>query len=134
MRNYNDVITLNKNRRGIYDLDTIKGCRDGLKYDKKGCYSNCYAAAFGKQYGYNFGKSTKRYFNPCFCLNEVLKFSHLNKNSAQRSVYRIQGNVAFAAAARAAWAVAKGKDDPTRRILCPITLLDLNQSSHLRGW
>ncbi len=50
----------------------------------------------------------------------VLGISHLTKNTAVKSVYRVLGSVAFLAAARAVWAVAKDKDDPNRRLICPI--------------
>lgn len=50
----------------------------------------------------------------------VLGISHLTKNTAIKSVYRVLGSVAFLAAARAVWAIARDKEDPNRRILCPI--------------
>lgn len=50
----------------------------------------------------------------------VLGISHLTKNTAIKSVYRVLGSVAFLAAARAVWAVAQDKDDPNRRLICPI--------------
>lgn len=50
----------------------------------------------------------------------VLGISHLTKNTAIKSVYRVLGSVAFLAAARAVWAVAKDKDDNNRRLFCPI--------------
>jgi len=51
----------------------------------------------------------------------ILAVSHLRK-SGGRAIYRTMGSLAFNAAARAVWAVAKAKDDPTgrRRLLLPI--------------
>ena len=65
MRKYSKIITLNKNSRGIWDLDTTKGCTSGINYDLKGCYGCCYSAYFAKLYGYDFSKTTKRDFKNC---------------------------------------------------------------------
>lgn len=46
--------------------------------------------------------------------------SHLNKSAGSQAVYRIMGSLGFVAAARAAWAVAKDKDNPTRRLVLPM--------------
>jgi hypothetical protein len=50
----------------------------------------------------------------------VVAVTHLNKSSAGPAIYRAMGSLAFAAAARAAWAVTKDRDDPRRRLLLPI--------------
>jgi hypothetical protein len=63
MREYKNKITLTKNGRGIYTLDPIIGCNSGLKYDDKGCFSDCYAARNAKRYGYDFSKNVLRYFD-----------------------------------------------------------------------
>ena len=42
MRTYKNIISLSKNGRGIWDLDTIKGCESGLLENDKGCYNDCY--------------------------------------------------------------------------------------------
>lgn len=60
---FSNKITLIKNSRGIYDLDTIKGCYYGMKLNKNGCYGNCYAAKNLRQYGFDFTKSQKRVFH-----------------------------------------------------------------------
>jgi hypothetical protein len=62
MKTYKDVISLSKNGRGIWDLDTIKGCASGLAESKDGCYGDCYAYKTAKRYGIDFGKSIERYF------------------------------------------------------------------------
>ncbi|MGI9139469.1 MAG: hypothetical protein ACR2IM_10560 [Sediminibacterium sp.] len=62
MKNYNNIITLNKNDRGIWDLDVSKGCSSGCMIDKNGCYGDCYAAKSAKIYGYDFSKTIYRDF------------------------------------------------------------------------
>ncbi len=49
----------------------------------------------------------------------VVVITHLNKGSGS-AMYRSIGSIAFTAAARAAWAVTKDKDDPTRRLMLPV--------------
>lgn len=62
MRTYKNIISLSKNGRGIWDLDTIKGCESGLIENEKGCYSDCYALKTAKRYGIDFSKSIERHF------------------------------------------------------------------------
>lgn len=62
MRTYKNIISLSKNERGIWDLDTIKGCESGLIENEKGCYNDCYAYKTAKRYGIDFSKSIERYF------------------------------------------------------------------------
>lgn len=62
MRNYKNIITLSKNDRGIWDLDTSKGCASGCKNNNKGCYEDCYAARAAKIYGYDFSTTIFRDF------------------------------------------------------------------------
>ncbi|MFH0980025.1 MAG: AAA family ATPase [Planctomycetota bacterium] len=50
----------------------------------------------------------------------VVLVDHLNKNSNARAMYRGMGSVAFVAASRAAWAVAKDPEDQERRLVLPI--------------
>jgi hypothetical protein len=59
MRNYNTKITLSRNKRQIWDLDTFKGCEHGIN---GGCYGICYAVKLAKARGYNFSKVVKRDF------------------------------------------------------------------------
>ncbi len=70
MRTYKDIISLSKNDRGIWDLDTVKGCNSGLIENEKGCYGDCYAAKTARRYGIDFSVSVNRKF-----LNE----GHKNK-------------------------------------------------------
>ena len=62
MRTYKNTISLSKNERGIWDLDTIKGCESGLLENPKGCYNDCYAFKTAKRYGIDFSKSIERNF------------------------------------------------------------------------
>ncbi len=50
----------------------------------------------------------------------VVAVTHLNKSGGGPAIYRAMGSLAFAAAARAAWAVSKDRNDPRRRLLLPI--------------
>ena len=71
MRSYSSVITLNKNRRGIYSIDPIMGCMHGMKTSEKGCYGDCYAARIAKRYGYDFGKNVLRQFDSNTHLHQI---------------------------------------------------------------
>jgi hypothetical protein len=62
MKTYKNIISLSKNGRGIWDLDTIKGCKSGLLENEKGCYSDCYSLKTAKRYGIDFSKSIERNF------------------------------------------------------------------------
>lgn len=62
MKMYKSKISLSKNERGIWDLDTIKGCASGLNYTNGGCYGDCYAYKTAKRYGIDFYKSIRRNF------------------------------------------------------------------------
>lgn len=62
MTDYKSAITLNKNDRGIWDLDPSKGCASGVAEDDRGCYGECYAAKSAKIYGRNFSKTVLRDF------------------------------------------------------------------------
>ncbi len=64
MREYLPVLTVTKNRKGVLDLDTVKGCTSGMKkYPNGGCYGLCYAAKTAKRYGIDFSKAVTR--NQC---------------------------------------------------------------------
>jgi hypothetical protein len=62
MKQYKNIISLSKNERGIWDLDTIKGCASGLRENENGCYNDCYAYKTAKRYGIDFSKSIERNF------------------------------------------------------------------------
>lgn len=50
----------------------------------------------------------------------VLVVSHLNKMSGTNAVYRITGSLAFVAAARAVFAIARDPEDQDRRLMLPV--------------
>lgn len=62
MKTYKSIISLSKNERGIWDLDTIKGCKSGLEETEGGCYGDCYAYKTAKRYGIDFSQSIERHF------------------------------------------------------------------------
>lgn len=62
MKTYKTTIYLSKNGRGIYDLDTIKGCESGMLENPKGCYGDCYSFKIANRYGIDFKQSIKRSF------------------------------------------------------------------------
>lgn len=61
MREYSNKISLIRNGRGIYGLDTSIGCSSGMEMDG-GCYNDCYAAKASARYGYDFSKTVLRFF------------------------------------------------------------------------
>lgn len=73
MKTYKSTISLSKNERGIWDLDTIKGCESGLKENVNGCYNDCYAYKTAKRYGIDFSKSVLRDFQNAQHLKSVIK-------------------------------------------------------------
>ncbi len=76
MKTYKNIISLSKNERGIWDLDTIKGCESGLKENKDGCYNDCYAYKIAKRYGIDFSQTILRNFK-----NENHKKSIIKSNT-----------------------------------------------------
>lgn len=73
MKQYKNIISLSKNERGIWDLDTIKGCKSGLLENENGCYNDCYAYKTAKRYGIDFSKSIERYFINDLHLKSIVK-------------------------------------------------------------
>ena len=62
MKSFKDRITLVKNSRGCYILDTIKGCSVCAKEKPRGCYGDCYAKNITSRYGLDFTRPVKRDF------------------------------------------------------------------------
>ena len=62
MRTYSHLISLVRNSRGIYSLDTVMGCASGMANEPGGCYGDCYAANASRRYGYDFSKTVLRSF------------------------------------------------------------------------
>lgn len=60
-RRYLSVLTASLNRKGVLDVDTVKGCTEGIRtHGKKGCYDACYAAQTARVYGIDFTASITR--------------------------------------------------------------------------
>ena len=58
---YKDILTVVMNKKGVLDVDTVKGCYYGMKaYPDKGCYNDCYAYRNAHMYGIDFTVSIKR--------------------------------------------------------------------------
>ncbi len=88
MRKYSDIITLTQNQRGVYSLDTVFGCKDGILYNAKGCYNDCYSARIAKKYGYDFGMNVLRNFK-----DDKHRLSIINKiNKVELPFIRIGSN------------------------------------------
>jgi hypothetical protein len=74
MREYSNIISLTKNSRGIYSLDTSIGCKSGMENELGGCFNECYAAKSAKLFGYDFSKTVLRYYE-----NEKHRLSVVSK-------------------------------------------------------
>lgn len=62
MKPYSNKISLVKNGRGVYCIDTTMGCESGMNQTNGGCYGDCYAARIAKRYGHDFSKTILREF------------------------------------------------------------------------
>lgn len=81
MRQYKDKITLIKNARGCYILDTVKGCSI-VNTVPGGCYHDCYAFKIASRYGQDFGTVVNRGFEKDESQPMLFDFEderHLNK-------------------------------------------------------
>lgn len=70
MKVYSNKISLVRNGRGCYSLDTVIGCVGAGSGN--GCYNDCYAAKCANRYGYDFTKHQCRYFEDMKHLNDTL--------------------------------------------------------------
>lgn len=60
-RLYHDALTVTTNRKGVVDVDTVKGCTLGMRaYPETGCYGECYAQKIAHRNGIDFGTSVSR--------------------------------------------------------------------------
>tara|TARA_R110002012_G_scaffold317698_1_gene534626 strand:+ start:147 stop:905 length:759 start_codon:yes stop_codon:yes gene_type:complete len=73
MRSYSKKITLTENGRGIWTIDPIMGCRSGIELNKKGCFSDCYAARNARIYGYDFTENILRDFESEKHLQSIIR-------------------------------------------------------------
>lgn len=61
-RTYHNALTVQVNRKGVVDVDTVKGCTLGMRaYPDGGCYSECYARKIAAWTGIDFGTAVSRY-------------------------------------------------------------------------
>lgn len=61
-RMYHDALTVQVNRKGVVDVDTVKGCTLGMRaYPDGGCYGECYARKIAARNGIDFSTSVSRY-------------------------------------------------------------------------
>lgn len=64
-RRYLPVLTAIENRKGVLDVDTVKGCTIGMRaYPDGGCYGECYANKTAARYGIDFTISVTRKLMP----------------------------------------------------------------------
>lgn len=63
MKQFKDIITLNKNSRGCYILDTVKGCSGCNESRPHGCYGDCYANNIAARYAIDFQHPVSRVFD-----------------------------------------------------------------------
>jgi hypothetical protein len=64
MRDYSPRLTATINKKGVLDIDTVKGCTLGMqKYPYGGCYGLCYAFNIADSMNFNFRKSVSRHIN-----------------------------------------------------------------------
>lgn len=64
MRLFKSVLSVSENRKGVLDIDTVKGCSIGMSnYPEKGCYGLCYAQRLSRCRGIDFSTSVSRKIN-----------------------------------------------------------------------
>ena len=63
MAEYLPCLSVSVNRKGVLDVDTVKGCALGMAaHPGGGCYGVCYAAKMARARGFDFARSVSR---PC---------------------------------------------------------------------
>lgn len=81
---YRPILTATLNRKGVLDVDTVKGCACGLAaHPGGGCYGVCYAATTARTYGRDFSVSVPRRA-PGRALHRVLRTVAAHKLSWYR--------------------------------------------------
>jgi hypothetical protein len=61
LKTYLPVLSAVANRKGVLDVDTVKGCTLGMKaYPYGGCYGLCYACKMARARGLDFTRSVSR--------------------------------------------------------------------------
>jgi hypothetical protein len=60
-RTFNGLLTASINKKGVLDVDTVKGCKCGMnRYPCGGCYGLCYANRIASARGFDFSISVSR--------------------------------------------------------------------------
>lgn len=60
---YGSALTVSVNRKGVIDVDTVKGCTFGMRaHPDGGCYGECYALKIATRCGMDFSQSISRRF------------------------------------------------------------------------
>jgi hypothetical protein len=73
-RRYRSFLSAVENKKGVLDVDTVKGCTCGMRaYPGDGCYGECYAAKTAARYGIDFSisvsrKMTHKIWRDIFCI------------------------------------------------------------------
>lgn len=62
MKRYRSQLAVTVNDKGVLDLDTVKGCTEGMQATPGGCYGCCYAARIAAFRGWDFSQSRVRYW------------------------------------------------------------------------
>lgn len=66
LRSYRPVLTAEVNRKGVLDIDVVKGCSLGLgAHGPRGCYDACYAALIARFRGIDFARAVTRKVVSC---------------------------------------------------------------------
>lgn len=85
LKPYKPVLTITVNKKGVLDVDTVKGCSIGTKtYPEGGCYGECYAFKNAKRYGIDFTKSVSRQFCGLWHRTTLLKLLLSNRSTWYR--------------------------------------------------
>ena len=72
-RLYSNALTVTVNRKGVVDIDTVKGCTLGMRaYPDDGCYGECYAVKNAARSGVDFATSVRRDVLDIWCHKSTL--------------------------------------------------------------
>jgi len=71
IKNYLQDLSATINRKGVLDVDTVKGCSLGMAaHPNGGCYGLCYACKISSLYGFDFSQSVDRKFLNRFAIEK----------------------------------------------------------------